>query len=830
MVRVSRDDERLRMMADLLERLPAAVAYLAGPDHTFEFANDTYLALIGRTDVLGKPAAEALPEAVEQDYLEMLEQVLTTGRPTEVREAELRVRRNGDERAVVFVDLLYEPVHDDDRVVGVLVHAVDVTGHVLDRRRAEALAAEIEEAQGRYRTLFETMLLGVVYHGSDGTIVAANPMAGQKLGVDPEDLVGLSPEADQWQAVHEDGSPFPGHDHPAMVALRTGEIVADVVMGVTHGRTGERRWLSVTAVPNTRDEQGRPQSVYAMYRDITVQRQAEAALRERDGLLGRLRDANVLGILLVDEGGIVDANDAFLQMLGYSPDDVAGGRIDWRSMTPPEWQAKSAAAVEEIERTGVCRPFEKEYLHRDGGRVPVLVGSALVQRDPLRWVTFVADLSERQRAEEERARLLASAQAAMAEAENAGERLGLLLRAGALVTATRDRDDLLRHATRLVVPAFADFALVFLHDEGDLVADVGEHRDPDGTAFLESIRGYRVATTSSMALGIAFLTGRSQLVDDVVQRTQDMPWLEPASRDIAARLMIDSLIAVPLVQDTTRLGVLALGRTPGRVPFTQQDVAVAEELGRRLAVGLTHAETSAREHTVAEMLQRSVLPDVLPSIPGVDLAVVYLPATEGVEVGGDWYDAFPLGEDRVGLALGDVVGHNLASASAMNQVRNALRAYAVDTPDPALVLERTNAALAQLMPDAMATVFYGVLDAGSGKLTYANAGHPPPLLIGPRGPTYLTGGAGLMLGVSDRAEYTASSEHLEVGCAVLLYSDGLVEDRRRSLDQGLEALAGAFRDGGQVTAAELCATAQATMIEGQVRADDVCLLAVQLVK
>ena len=132
-------------------------------------------------------------------------------------------------------------------------------------------------------------------------------------------------------------------------------------------------------------------------------------------------------------------------------------------------------------------------------------------------------------------------------------------------------------------------------------------------------------------------------------------------------------------------------------------------------------------------------------------------------------------------------------------------------------------------PDAMATVFYGVLDADTGELTYANAGHPPPLLIGPRGPNYLTGAAGLMLGVSDRAEYASSSQHLEVGCAVLLYSDGLVEDRRRSLDQGLDALAAAFPDGEAVTAAEMCATAQATMVEGRDRADDVCLLAVQLV-
>jgi serine phosphatase RsbU (regulator of sigma subunit) len=133
------------------------------------------------------------------------------------------------------------------------------------------------------------------------------------------------------------------------------------------------------------------------------------------------------------------------------------------------------------------------------------------------------------------------------------------------------------------------------------------------------------------------------------------------------------------------------------------------------------------------------------------------------------------------------------------------------------------------MPEAMATVFYGVLDTGTGDLTYANAGHPPPLLSGPRGTEYLTGPGGLMLGVSDRATYASVTEHLEPGCTVLLYSDGLVEDRRRPLDEGLDALASAFV-GRTVTAAEMCATAQTSLVEGQVRADDVCLLAVQLVK
>ena len=106
----------------------------------------------------------------------------------------------------------------------------------------------------------------------------------------------------------------------------------------------------------------------------------------------------------------------------------------------------------------------------------------------------------------------------------------------------------------------------------------------------------------------------------------------------------------------------------------------------------------------------------------------YLPATEGAAVGGDWYDAFPLAGGRVGLVIGDVSGHNIASASIMGQVRSMLRAYAIDDPDPAAALERTNAAVVRLLPDALATVVYAVLDPATGDLAYANAGHPPPVI------------------------------------------------------------------------------------------------------
>ena len=137
---------------------------------------------------------------------------------------------------------------------------------------------------------------------------------------------------------------------------------------------------------------------------------------------------------------------------------------------------------------------------------------------------------------------------------------------------------------------------------------------------------------------------------------------------------------------------------------------------------------SAREHTIAETLQHAILPGAGPAVAGLDLAVGYLPASDGVHVGGDWYDVFLLGAGRVGLVIGDVAGHSIASASIMGQVRSMLRAYAIDHPHPGEVLQRTNTALARLLPDAMASAVYAVLDLTSGELVYANAGHPPPLL------------------------------------------------------------------------------------------------------
>ena len=821
---------QLALMRELLTSLPAAVAYLAGPDLIVDFANDAYCHLAGDRDVVGLPLRQVLPELAAQGRLELLERVMETGEPVQGTETAVWVQRRDGQAEQLFVDFIYQPVRDaSGATAGVLLYAADVTAHVRDRERLEALAADLAESEERYRTLFETMPQGVVHYGADGSIIGVNPAAGEILGMDLTTVTSW-PVVPEGQAVREDGSPFPPQDLPVRVALRTGEIITDVVAGVRHGRTGELRWVRITAVPDARDEHGRPSRAYAIFTDLTEQRRTEVALRQSTALLGRLREANVLGVVVVGEDRVYEANDAYLDIIGYSRDELEAGRIAWRKITPPEWAGNEDKAMEQLRRAGACQPFEKEYLHRDGHRVPVLIGAAVIDRNPLRWASFVVDLTARQRAEQERAELLASERDARAEADSARERLAFLMRAGALAAATRDRDELLDQVAQLVVPSLADYCVVFLPAaDGMLCASALTHVDPARAKVLAQLREHPIPPAGPLLLQRAYATGVTQLSRDVAAEMPAWARAEPDMISIVKLMNPRSAIGTPLLAGHRPLGVVVLGRGAGRPRFAASDIEMIEELGRRLAVGLANADTFAREHAIAETLQRALLPGALPQIPGLDLAVRYLPATEGADVGGDWYDAFPLKSGRAGLVIGDVAGHSIASASIMGQVRSLLRGYAIDDPDPGHVLRRTNTAVAQLLPDVLASVVYAVLDPATGDLAYANAGHPPPLLTSGTGHAeYLDGTADTMLGACTDTGFTTGQRQLQPGARLLCYTDGLIEDRRRDISDGLAALAETLQRCNPSSAEQTCATVQAALLGATRRDDDVCLLTARL--
>lgn len=816
-------------MSELIASLPAAVAYLSGPDLVVDFANDACFRLVGDRDLIGRPLREALPEMAEQGEVEILIRIMETGEPVRGSEARVRIHRR-EQAEECYVDYAYQPVRGaGGDVAGVLLYAADVTAHVRDRQELEQVADQLAEAEERLRGLFETMPPGVVHFGPDGTVVAANPAATRILGLSRSEMTRW-PFPNMRRAVREDGTQLGVEDLPVSKAMTSGRIVRNMSIGVPHGRTGEVRWLRATAVPDTLDAQGRPRRVYVMFEDLTEQRQVEAALRESTGLLGRLREANVLGVGTCVEDGLYEANDAFLGLIGYGHDDLAQGPISFRSITAPEWSSRDLGAIEQLRRNGSFQPFEKEYLHRDGHRVPVLVGGAVIDWRPLRWVTFVVDMTERQRAERERAELVAGERAAKAEAGAARERLGFLLRAGALVAATHDQDELLEQLTRLVVPSLADLCVVFLPTaDGELRAGAYTHADPDRARTLAAMRDHPIPVSGPLLTQRAYATSTTLLASDVAEEAPAWIAAVPVMAEILASVQPRSELAAPLLAGQQRLGVMLLGRGRDRPPFASTDTEVVEEIARRLAQGLANASTFAREHVIAETLQRSILPATLPRITGLDLAVRYLPATDGADVGGDWYDAFNVQGGRVALVTGDVAGHNLSSASIMGQVRSMLRAYAIHNPDPDSVLRQTNTALAWHLPDTLASAVFAVLDLATGELVYANAGHPPPIIVTGDGQAeYLDDTDGIMLGVRTDAEFTTGVRRLSPGTALLCYTDGLVESRHRDIFKSLTLLAETLRRAAPRSAEHLCATAQAALLGSAGRADDVCLLAARL--
>ena len=380
-----------------------------------------------------------------------------------------------------------------------------------------------------------------------------------------------------------------------------------------------------------------------------------------------------------------------------------------------------------------------------------------------------------------------------------------------------------------MVPTLADSCAVLLPTaQGMLRAASVVHRDPAKAAILEELRSIDIPPDGPL-LHAVLTQGSTQLATDV---SAVLPGGTPAAREVAdilQRVRLESAVVMPLLIGQRVAGAAVLGRDDGRPRFTETDVAVIEELNRRVAAGWANVETFAREHTVAETLQHALMPDAPPQIAGLDLAVRYLPATGGVHVGGDWYDVFPLGRDRVALAIGDVAGHSIGSASIMGQIRSLLRAYTLEHPAPEDVLRRTNAAVCQLLPDALATAFYAVLDLSTGDLAYANAGHPPALARQRRRPCRVPRRRlGRHAGRHRRHGLHRRPRRLAPGARLLLYTDGLIEDRQRDIAEGFSDLARAMRGFPTQTAEQACQCAQAAMLGSGARADDVCMLAICL--
>jgi GAF domain-containing protein/anti-sigma regulatory factor (Ser/Thr protein kinase) len=289
---------------------------------------------------------------------------------------------------------------------------------------------------------------------------------------------------------------------------------------------------------------------------------------------------------------------------------------------------------------------------------------------------------------------------------------------------------------------------------------------------------------------------------------------------------IRSLLGVPLLVEGRVIGVLHVGSLTPR-SFSDESAELLQLAADRIAVAVDRARLFEREHLVARTLQRSLLPAQLPDVTGVELAARYEPGPGETELGGDWYDALALPSGYLGIAMGDVVSRGLRAASVAAQLRNALRAYALDGHSPSVVLSRLSRLTRSLERREIATLVYLVLDPGTGDMVVASAGHPPPLVVGADGSARFMETAGAVpLGALQEPRYEEQETRLEPGATLVVYTDGLVERRDLWLEQGMERLRqAAERIGGDTE--ELCDGLLRDLLGGEPAGDDVALLALK---
>jgi anti-sigma regulatory factor (Ser/Thr protein kinase)/putative methionine-R-sulfoxide reductase with GAF domain len=284
-----------------------------------------------------------------------------------------------------------------------------------------------------------------------------------------------------------------------------------------------------------------------------------------------------------------------------------------------------------------------------------------------------------------------------------------------------------------------------------------------------------------------------------------------------------SLLGVPLLADGRVLGVLHVGSlTPRR--FTTEEVNLLQVAGDRVALALQErATTSERNAGVA--LQRSLVPDRLPDIPGLELASRYVPAEDG-GVGGDWYDLFVLPSGHVCITIGDVAGRGLRAAVVMGRLRSTVRAYAMEALDPPAVVERVDRKLQHFEPAEMATLLFAVFDPSLRQLSISLAGHPPPVLAVPGEPSRLLDDLPVdpPLGASRVGRRQATVIALPPGAVLCFYTDGLVERRTVGLDERLHQLTSVVTAGPPD---EVCQAVMAELVAADPTGDDVALLTIR---
>ena len=443
---------------------------------------------------------------------------------------------------------------------------------------------------------------------------------------------------------------------------------------------------------------------------------------------------------------------------------------------------------------------------------------------------YFVDVTDRRRARE--------------QAERAISRAGLLSRVTHELASIIDPEEAMAALARLVVPVLADWAMVTLIDDDAQLGDrrglrdaAGWHARPEMRDLVDRYARARLDAITDDAIVVRAVESAEIQVLPVPAMDTLRHMFRPGAEALhmLEELTPGAVALFPLNGRRQPIGIITLCTDPGRGDFTAEDLELARDVAARAGLVLDRARLYRRQREVAETLQRSLLTEP-PDTEHLEIAVRYVPAAEAAQVGGDWYDSFTQPDGSVMVVIGDVMGHDVSAAASMSQVRTLVRGIAAHGGQgPAQLLRDVERAVATLRLDTTATAVVARIEGpgeGGGpgcRFRWSNAGHPPPIRLHPDGrvDTLERNPADLLLGAisgTARQEHTAE---LDPGAVVILYTDGLIEQRERPLDAGLDRLRAVVQELAGADLEDLCDEVLRRMLAERPD-DDVALVAVRV--
>lgn len=637
--------------------------------------------------------------------------------------------------------------------------------------------------------------------GPDGLVDQWSLRAAELFGIAPEEVRGKDPVEVFMPA------DLRSRGHSKVAEILDGKEWTGLVPFQVPGERGAHGLAEVYVMPSETTSGER--AALCIVVDVRALRQIETELASSQAIFGQ----SPFGFVLFGTDLTVQrANQRFAAVFGGTADDHRGRTVhDYLSRPEAERLNTSLKRVLEtgesatdIQIVGVA-PGGKERRHWSINLYRVLSGAGRT----IGVAGLGSDVTRRQ--------------IAAREAASARRNLAILNEASARIGNSLDLETTAKELLDVAVPGFCDLASVDLY-QGLLT---GDEAPPGrgGSSGSESGGGSatlrRVAFASAVAdapfLG-ADLTGEGAVEPPAAGSVHRYPFNSPCANALrTARVqtvpggpgsLIQSTFAVPMVAHDTVVGLAQFSRTKGSEPFGERDRALAVELAARAAVCIDNARLYRREHERALILQRSLLPPGDPEAAGLDIACRYLPGNTATEVGGDWFDVIELPGHRTALVVGDVMGRGLRAAVAMGELRTAVRTLALLDLEPAEVLSALDeiarglgtpsgaqqaSRVAHKSRDAdlsevyLATCVYAVYDPVTRRCTFANAGHPPPVLVEPGEEALLLDvPPGMPLGVGGEP-FEQVEVDLPEDALLALYTDGLVESRDHPIDEGLTA-------------------------------------------